>query len=296
MRKIKSFLTIILFSVIICMTSSKYVFASTLSETDTNTYNFNTFIKNFPDEKKYLEENGYTEIVSEKNSYFKLELKKQKAKSTYEAENFYLKEVTPEEFFKAKLEYESNSAISTLSDNYFENLGGNNYLQLSVCVIRNASTPYRFTVNHNYSWLKEPTFNFQDVIGISVSPTMKINANSYKSQHISAALVVDPTSPTGTSYITDIFDSTEIKHNTAGVAAKFDMVLGSRIKSGYISCVVEFTQPNVGYQTANVFGNYVHTKIGFSGGISLDTQGKPSLGLNIIDEDFSVPVDVNYQP
>ncbi|MGG7177175.1 hypothetical protein ACQPU1_06275 [Clostridium paraputrificum] len=42
-----------------------------------------------------------------------------------------------------------------------------------------------------------------------------------------------------------------------------------------------------------MFGNYVHTKIGFSGSLSLDIEGKPSIGWNLTDKEYSIAVDVD---
>lgn len=306
----------IILSLVLLMTFSLSVnvFASPL--TDNKEGNFNRVLEEFPELKQQLEKDGYTDVVSEENVYLKFELKDDVNKDSeeYQVSDYNVSEISKTEFIRAGLEQStdlllenelskgvksvrSSQPLSSWGGNYFEDVKQDAYLQLSLCVIRNSTFKHRFTINHNYWWMKQPTFNFADAIGISVGNTMKINSNSYSSKHIVSGIKNKPT----VENFSEVLDGTGFVHNNAGVAVKFGMVGSSQDlvvtgQSGYLTCQAEFTQPNVGYQTSNVFGNYIHTQLGLAGGISLDIEGKPSIGINFVDKSYNTVTDVYYQP
>lgn len=302
MKKISILVLLIIFSF------SVNVFAAPLTENKTS--NFNRVLEEFPELKQQLKEEGYTDVVSEENVYLKFELKDDinKYAKEYQLSDYNVSEISEEEFIRAGLEKATDElfngvkpvqGIQALGDwgDYFEDVKQDAYLQLSLCVIRNSADKYKFTINHNYWWMKQPSFNFSDVIGISVGNTMKINANSYSSKHLVRGLKKQPT----LENFTEVVDGTDFVHNNAGVAIKFGMVGNSQnvsidSQSGYLTCKAEFTQPEVGYQTSNVFGNYIHTHLGFAGDVSLDIQGMPSIGFNFVEKSYNTVTDVYYQP
>ena len=270
------------------------VSANTLNRTESTKELFSKF----PKLQQELNENGYTELVGTYDQYFKVELKDENSKKiNYEISDFNLIPESKEEFELAQLKKSMSSRISTRSaQDFYNGIGGDDHLMLSLSAFRNDIYSYKFAVTHSYAWTSAPSMNFEDAIGISVSDTMKINADTYSSQSAYNAVVVDPTSPTGVSNHTEVEDNTEFKHNNVGVATKFGLVSGALDQFGYIKADVEFTQTGtaIGHQTANIFGNYIHTKVGLSAGLSVGTDGKPSLGLNFYEEEFSHAIDVDY--
>lgn len=255
------------------------------------------FFNTFPDLKKSLDENGYDELIETQNQYFKVELKnKNLKKSLYDSSDFNFTKVTEEEYNAAKVKESLEKSVKGENDDFIHQVGGDNYLRLTLSIFRNSSLKYRFAVTHRYQWIKPPTFSFKDAIGISVGPIMKINSDTWKSQSAHSTYVSDPTYPTGQRPVTRVDDNTDIKHSNVGVATKFDLEGATQDEFGYISCEVQFSQTgsSLGHQSSNIFGNYVHTQIGFSGGISIGVDGRPSIGANFIDKDYSYSANVGY--
>ena len=277
------------------------VSANTLNRTESTKELFSKF----PKLQQELNENGYTELVGTYDQYFKVELKDENSKKiNYEISDFNLIPESKEEFELAQLKKSMSSRISTRSaQDFYNGIGGDDHLMLSLSAYRNVNLPYKFAVTHSYAWTSKPVMNFKDAIGISVSSTMKINADTYSSQSAYNTIIVDSTSPTGVSNHTDVVDNTEFKHNNVGVATKFDLKMGYTSEPGYpseqfgyIKAEAQFTQTgsNLGHQSANIFGNYIHTKVGWDGTLSIGIDGKPSIGLHLYDEEFSHAIDVEY--
>lgn len=273
------------------------------------------FFNTFPDLKKKLDENGYNELVKTQEQFFKIELKnKQLKKSVYNSSDFNFEKITEKEYNAAKISENLNkisksSNLSTLSmqrnsnlstqnenDDFIYQPGGDNYLRLTLSIFRNSSDKHKFSVTHRYEWIKNPVFTLEDVIGISVGPIMKITSNSWLSQSAHNSYEWDPSSPTGQIPVTRVNDNTDIKHSNAGIATKFDLKAGYENCFGYISCEAQFSQTgsSLGHQSSNIFGNYIHTQIGFSGGVSVGVDGKPSIGANFIDKEYSFSANVGY--
>lgn len=289
-RLLVAFLTLTLFTFSSnANAATKIIDRGTLQDTD-------DLLNRFPDLESELIAGGYTELASTQNSYFKFVLKdKELKKSTYESNDFIMTEISADEFNAARLK-EENLNNGRLAD-YVGGTGGDKYLKLNLNSFRNSSLKYKFAITHSYTWINgSPAMSLTDVIGISVGNTMKINANSYTSQSQYAIMRPDPSSPTGVSPYSEVVSNTNIKHTNLGIATKYDVRSGVD-NSGYIKAEAQFTQTGsaLGLQTANIFGNYIHTKIGLNGSLSIGTTGKPSIGLTAVEKNYEFAIDVDYK-
>lgn len=255
------------------------------------------FFNTFPDLKKKLDENGYDELIETQNQYFKVELKDESLKkSAYDTSDFNFEPITEEEYNTAKISESLKPSVLSENDDFISQVGGDSYLRLTLSIFRNSSAKYKFSVTHRYQWIRPFTFAFEDVIGISVGPIMKIISDSWLSQSAHSSYEWDPSSPTGQIPVTKVDDNTDIKHSNEGIATKFDLQGATQDEFGYISCEVQFSQTGsaLGHQSSNVFGNYIHTQIGLAGGLSIGTDGRPSLGANFIDKEYTYSANVGY--
>ncbi|MGL4107223.1 hypothetical protein [Clostridium sp. LP20] len=171
-------------------------------------------LNTFPNIKESIEADGYNEIVSIEEQDLKFTLKDSgeiNKKSNYVVDDYLVEEVTDKEFNGAKIkkdiEKQRNLLKVGLERNYegddFEwNTGGDSYLALTTVAYRNSADKFKFKVIYDYNWINRQMVTLQDAIGISIGESMKIYQNSYESKSAHTAMVVDPTSPTGVSYVT----------------------------------------------------------------------------------------------
>ncbi|WP_111928718.1 hypothetical protein [Clostridium tertium] len=293
----KKFTSLILTFFMLIFVIPTNVNAATITDNSKDIKENIDFFNTFPDLKKNLDENGYDELIETQNQYFKVELKnKSLRKSVYDSSDFNFIKITEDEYNTAKITESLKSSVRGENDDFIHGVGGDSYLRLTLSIFRNSSARYKFSVTHRYEWIKPPSFTFKDAIGISVGPIMKIISNTWLSQSAHNSYVWDPSSPTGQTPVTRVDDNTDIKHSNVGVATKFDLEGATENEFGYISCEVQFSQTgsSLGHQSSNVFGNYIHTQIGFSGGLSIGLDGKPSIGANFIDKEYSYSADVGY--
>lgn len=293
MKKISSILISLLLFIGIPLSNSVNVYALNAENTASNIDEQLNIL--FPEREQELKQEGFQNCAFSQVKYLKVSPKNKDNNLRSNDIQDYLFEEINEKTLDEAVKKEKNEKIKRskgLKGLSSTGISGDNYLSLIINGSQNDQYKYRYKLEFTYYWVKSPTYNLIDVIGISVGNNMKINADSYNAQSSFSYSVRDTSIPGGQRTVVNTTKLTSFEHTNLGIAAKYDLKFGGD-NFGKISCIAEFTTQRSG-QTANIFGNYIHICFGFTGGVGIDYTGKPSMTLNKIHEMFSVPADIKY--
>ena len=143
-----------------------------------------------------------------------------------------------------------------------------------------------YSASSYFDWKTNPLFMFTDAHGINVSPEFNI--------------VTDAPGNYSDYVYTDAFNNKIYKNTTStmkfnsfgsvsAVDLKWEPVQGP-LNDHYSKHQVVFEWSNSGGRSGNVYNTYLHKEV--AGGISLDSSGKPSFGINIASDEHSGAITI----
>lgn len=143
-----------------------------------------------------------------------------------------------------------------------------------------------YSASSYFDWKTNPLFMFTDAHGINVSPEFNI--------------VTDAPGNYSDYVYTDAFNNKTYKNTTStmkfnsfgsvsAVDLKWEPVQGP-LNDHYGKHQVVFEWSNSGGRSGNVYNTYLHKEV--AGGISLDSSGKPSFGINIASDEHSGAITI----
>lgn len=143
-----------------------------------------------------------------------------------------------------------------------------------------------YSASSYFDWKTNPLFMFTDAHGINVSPEFNI--------------VTDAPGNYSDYVYTDAFNNKIYKNTTStmkfnsfgsvsDVDLKWEPVQGP-LNDHYGKHQVVFEWSNSGGRSGNVYNTYLHKEV--AGGISLDSSGKPSFGINISSDEHGGAITI----
>lgn len=257
----------------------------------TTVTNTNNLKDQFPAFKKDLAKYSNGNLVTSQESYVRFKLKDEHKNITenrkpnqFTAESF-TKEGYEKEIIKEKI---SKKFGSSLSRSYIGNVDTSQepyWLRMNLEVYQ-GNTNNKFRCYSFASWKTKPAFTFTDGHGISTSDAMLINEDPIETQY----MYMD-------SWNNVSFEKPGYIENRYGVVSEVDLVGSSEIMqivshNSMIGVTAQFANETPGVmQTGKIFSEYLHKEVAL-GGIEIDSDGKPAVGIQVSSDSYSLSCQV----